>query len=41
MVASYGGAVRVIEPLEARNLVRDYALRALGRGSETGSEVTE
>lgn len=30
MVASYGGAVRVIEPAEARVLVRDYALRALG-----------
>lgn len=41
MVASYGGAVRVIEPKQAKELVREYALRALGRGSETGAEVTE
>jgi proteasome accessory factor C len=41
MVASYGGAVRVIEPAEARVLVRDYALKALGRGTETTDGVTE
>jgi proteasome accessory factor C len=41
MVASYGGAVRVIEPAEARTLVQDYVLNALGRGSETSAEAAE
>lgn len=30
-VARFGGAVRVISPLQAREVVRDYALKALGQ----------
>jgi proteasome accessory factor C len=41
MVASYGGAVRVLEPAEARQQVREFALRALGRGAEIIAEKTE
>ena len=41
MVASYGGAVRVLEPAEARQLVREFALRALGRESEIIAEKAE
>lgn len=38
VVSSYGGSVRVIAPAEARELVRNFALRALG---ESGSEPRE
>ena len=31
MIAVYGGAAKVIAPVAAREIVRDYALRALGR----------
>lgn len=31
LIAKYGGAAKVIEPELARNIVRDYALIALGR----------
>jgi len=41
MVASYGGAVRVLEPAEARTLVRNFALTALGRASETIVEAAD
>ena len=34
MVASFGGAVKVVSPAEARKEVHDFALLALGRGSE-------
>jgi proteasome accessory factor C len=30
LIAKYGGAARVIEPAEAREVVRNYALSALG-----------
>ena len=41
MVASYGGAVRVLEPAEARLEVRNFALTALGRAAETISDSVE
>lgn len=41
MVASYGGAVRILEPAEARTLVRNFALTALGRASETIADSVE
>ncbi len=38
-VARFGGAVRVISPAQARQVVRDYALRALGQaGDRRGTE---
>ncbi len=37
IVASYGGAVRVLAPVEARGLVRDYALAALGELNRDGA----
>ncbi|MEY4060422.1 MAG: hypothetical protein RIQ31_84, partial [Actinomycetota bacterium] len=42
LIAKYGGAARVIAPEEARRLVREYALQALGQaesiGAPTGQE---
>lgn len=42
LIAKYGGAAKVIAPEEARTLVREYALRALGQidsfDSPTGQE---
>jgi proteasome accessory factor C len=37
LIARYGGAAKVIEPEVARNIVRDYALVALGRKPLTPS----
>lgn len=37
LISKYGGAARVIAPAEARNIVRDYALRALGSTSYSSS----
>lgn len=40
MISKYGGAARVIAPQEARDIVRDYALRALGsNGYEPLSDI--
>ena len=33
LIAKYGGAARVIAPVEAREIVRNYALSALGAQS--------
>jgi len=41
MVASYGGGVRVLEPAEAKTIVRDFALRGLGRAAETIADSVE
>jgi proteasome accessory factor C len=38
LIAKYGGAAKVIEPELARNIVRDYALVALGRSPLSGIE---
>ncbi|MEY4423382.1 MAG: hypothetical protein RLZZ258_485 [Actinomycetota bacterium] len=42
LIAKYGGAAKVIAPEEARRLVREYALQALGQaesiGAPTGQE---
>ena len=38
VIASYGGSVRVIAPAEAREAVRDFALRALGENSPERSQ---
>jgi proteasome accessory factor C len=41
MVASYGGAVKVLAPAEAVARVREYALSALGRTDEATAERDE
>lgn len=44
LIAKYGGAARVLEPPEARAVVRDYALRALGSsnyGESLDGKITE
>lgn len=39
MISKYGGAARVIAPAEARAIVRDYALRALGTTNYSSTET--
>lgn len=41
LIARYGGKARVLEPAEARNIVRDYALVALGQSPLSASEINE
>ena len=42
LIAKYGGAARVIEPAEARRVVKEYCLHSLGEESkQTQSEVEE
>ncbi|WP_296631969.1 YafY family protein [Rhodoluna sp.] len=41
LVAKYGGAAKVIEPLEARSFVKTYALKALGRQPELTNQVQD
>ncbi len=41
LIARYGGKARVLEPAEARNIVRDHALIALGQSPLSTSEITE
>jgi hypothetical protein len=38
LVAKFGGAARVIAPLEAKLLVKNYALTALGQNPDTPVE---
>ena len=39
IIARYGGAARVVSPPEARQVVRDFAIRALGVGSSRQAEI--
>jgi predicted DNA-binding transcriptional regulator YafY len=41
LIAKYGGAARVIEPAEAREIVKNYCLMALGEDPESALEITD
>jgi proteasome accessory factor C len=42
LIAKYGGAARVIEPAEARQIVKDYCLQSLGEvAAKPQQEVSE
>ena len=41
LIAKYGGAARVIEPPEAREIVKNYCLQALGEDPESRIQMTD
>lgn len=41
LLARYGGSAKVLEPQQAKVVVRDFALRALGKSTSTDEQVAE
>lgn len=41
LIAKYGGAARVIEPAEAREIVKNYCLQALGEDPESALKIAD